>query len=292
MVPTRVPLYPWRTHHHVSVQVLIRGRNRRNHRTWLRTARSDAAFTVIVNDGAGNSAKIDLAATPTNTTLTGSGASITSGSYFWNPSDGTVQGGVSASFQVVIGQYTINGQYALTNTPGTSTLAYLAMSNTNIVRSGNSGTAGDLTVQLSSDYTAPPPANGYNFGSTFSGQFGTTQPAGETATLTSSFAEGSTLFQYPSGTSTHVVVTSHPNHTNGAAEQWLSIPTGTTPFVLSQELEVNLVGGGSFNSGGVTSEITPAPAPSSIVLFASMLPFAGLLRLRRRLQKSEPVAAV
>jgi hypothetical protein len=71
-----------------------------------------------------------------------------------------------------------------------------------------------------------------------------------------------------------------------------SIVEGPTsgPYTVQQVLTLTLGAHGVFQ-GSAGASITPTPAPAGLVLLAGALPFAGLLRLRRRLTKVAPTTA-
>jgi len=66
--------------------------------------------------------------------------------------------------------------------------------------------------------------------------------------------------------------------------------TGAT-YTLSMLATINLNAGGQLQTEGGNAQVFPTPAPAGLVMLAGALPFAGLLRLRRRLAKPEATTA-
>jgi hypothetical protein len=188
-----------------------------------------------------------------------------------------------------VGVFTINLTAVTTNSPGTSVVGGLGLSTITISRTDTtSKTFKTLTISESAAFSNPQPLDGYLLGSNFGGSFGNTIN-GQSATLTSAFGEGTVLFTQDT-TRDYNVQTSDSQQTTGGtvSGSWLSLPGGVSPFVLTNTVDVTMRGDGTFTSGGVTTQVVPAPAPHGLIMFASALPFFGLLR--RRLRKSEMAA--
>jgi len=78
--------------------------------------------------------------------------------------------------------------------------------------------------------------------------------------------------------------------TNGIFEEPFAPNVGTN-YSIKMVVTVTLAGGGSLELAGAQARVYPTPAPAGLVMLAGALPFAGLLRLRRRLPKPEATAA-
>ncbi|AMV27741.1 hypothetical protein VT84_25290 [Gemmata sp. SH-PL17] len=74
----------------------------------------------------------------------------------------------------------------------------------------------------------------------------------------------------------------------GSGDSDTTFAQTTNPYSLKQVFTVTLGSGGSANFSG-SGSVNAAPAPAGLVMLATALPFAGLLR--RRLRKSEVATA-
>jgi len=251
---------------------------------------SEAAFQIRISDGT-NGATYEMEGTASNapnapTNVTGAGVNIQTYLVNPNPPLGSTMS-YTVSFRV--GNFTVESQVATTNAPGSTSLGFLTLRNTTVTNTGTSTSLASLSIELTSTpYNNPQPQDGYIMSSTFGANFDQFENATQSVQMTSAFANGTTLFDYSGAVQTRTVTAAQPQ-TSVITDQ--AIPGGSTPFTLTNRTVVNLVGGGTVSIANVRTDIRPAPAPAGLVMLAGALPFAGLLRLRRRVPSVTPATA-
>lgn len=178
----------------------------------------------------------------------------------------------------------INGE---SNSPGST----FGMLTTNTVKvKNNSGATRTLVVTFTDDgFTAPGVGGAYLQQNLTAGSNGL-MPGASAVVLTEALdVNGNVL-----------ATSGDPNNpnspqavVNGATVMGAYVPftlsASQTPYQIRTTITITLAAGAEANFN--TSAIVATPAPSGLVMLAGALPFAGLLRLRRRVAKPEATTA-
>jgi hypothetical protein len=212
------------------------------------------------------------------TTLSGS-ATITDGGA--GDLDGLVNNSITVNYNDA--SYNVIGTISFTNTPGTATLGLLDVSyniSTRNLTGGANGTGGLATLEASATGYTQPTVNPLTLSNTFNGN------GSGTGSITSQayadpanglFSEGG---GFPSPGPVGPFPIGQSGGFNGAGSVLFN--KGGTPYSLTDVLTFNL-NPNSNVSGDSQDEVTPYPAPASLLLIASGVPFMGLgAWLRRR----------
>ncbi|MBP3960486.1 hypothetical protein J8F10_35115 [Gemmata sp. G18] len=220
-------------------------------------AKSEAALTVTIKDGANTTILTDGDNDGLITTPTAATNSTTGG--------------------VVVGGYRIGLTSSFT--PGAISSELTTNTTLRVFRTGGA-ISGPLTITVLEDNLTTPvaPASGLlNLLNALTLlQVTGTGSNVSVVTIASNIPAGA-----GDPTSTSAVTLSNPN---SGGDSHTTFKQTTNPYSLSQVFTVTLGSGGSANFSG-TGSVNAAPAPAGLVMLATVLPFAGMLR--RRLRKSE-----
>lgn len=257
-------------------------------------ATSRADFTLTLSDGT-NSIVIDVSATAaTVTSVTGNLVGVvavstdleattvntalfksTAGSLV---SDGTNNATIGNAVKPITFEgATFNVTGGSSNFGGTTTLGTINVNVNDLVSNTTSGT---LKVTLTeSGFTLPSPATGYLTGST------NMNPAtgSQGNTLSSSG-----LASYGPGTTTTQTIASSGNGPVTSTGTFLT----AIPYQLGAQVTISGTAGSELTTVGETTDLVTSPAPSGLIVAATMVPFFGLLRRRLRgMATAAPVVA-
>jgi hypothetical protein len=220
---------------------------------------SQADFTITVQDGS-NFASIGSTALNQATVSTLSGYSNTGGVEQLVASNLTVADASGGFYSIAI-------TLARTNTPGGPS-SYLTLNSLFVSYSGP-GTGGNLVVSTT--------ATGFNL---------PVSPVIATTNYSGNFLAGSRngSATYMSSIDGQTIVDQTYGYNQSANNESGSLTTGYTgTFSLTDQVIVSgLTNTDAFQSGSLSTNVVSTPAPSGLVLLASCLPFAALLRLRKR----------
>jgi len=230
-------------------------------------ARAD--FILKLSDGT-NTSTVDLT---TGTTLTGT---ATASGLF---------GAHLAVFTVTFDNYSITSQVASNNLPGSATDGKLSVSNTLVTN--NNATTGNLTISVTaSGYSGPTPQASLN--GVYSGSYIVGADSGSKVQEAAYYGASGTDFD----TSGPVVQSTNAFTNSGVGTVGLGNATNN-PYSLTDVITLTGIAAGgnnSLNTAGMSADVMNAPAPSGLILAATVVPFFGLLRRRMRQMNSVVIA--
>jgi hypothetical protein len=249
-----------------------------------------ADFTLVLASG-GETATVDL----TSGLIAYAGGATASA----DPISVITGAGQATVLNAKLNNYVIQAVLAQSNSPGLQTGATLGLTGVNVVRSSSTGDVvsgnalnnGALSISLTATgYTSPNPQK--TLSTTYSASFMPTATiAGLGMVTESSYYDASNT---PFGTGGQGSNAS--SSSGGAAIGGVTIPTalpgGSGTFSMTNKISISGMGVGNdyaLASASVSSAVY-APAPSGLILAATIVPFFGILRRRMR-QTDTPVVA-
>jgi len=193
------------------------------------------------------------------------------------PTSGPITGTGAITFTAIpFGDFTIQTTTTTSNSTSNTTPAMMSILNTTVTN--QAGGPRTVVITATDDQFNVPTTDLKTVWTSLAGSFLTT---GSTVTLKSTLegTDGTPVSQ--TGNALNI----------GAAQQVNdSISSNVSPYHLTLTMTITLQAGGSYSGSGNVN-VYPTPAPAGLVMFASALPFFGLLRLRRRSAKPEAATA-
>jgi len=189
------------------------------------------------------------------------------------------------------GSYTINTNVDETNVPGTAMGGWLSLSGLSVVRDTGGSSASDLKISLTqTGYTQPGDQKSLITDFTVQAQ-NATSATGRQVTLNSYYDSNNAAFGESGPSNTMMVLL--PQSVPASTKKTTGLSDLGGSYSITNTILIDNLGFGSSEglTQGTVSSTVVAPAPNGLVMLAGALPFAGLLRLRRRGQTATPATA-
>lgn len=240
-----------------------------------------ADFTLLLSSG-GESATVDL---NTGTVTYAGGASVSSDFVMVSPGSGS-----SLVLNATLNNYTISAVLAQNNLPGQQSGATLNLTGIYVVRNSLTGDVVSGTALNNSSLGISLTASGYTFpvpqdvlSTTYSASF-TPPPQGQPllGNITESAYYDATNTPFGTGGPSTSASSNSGGSGIGGVTLSTALPIGTGSFSMTDTISLSGMGIGSnyeLASGSISSTVY-APAPSGLILAATMIPFFGLFRRR------------
>jgi hypothetical protein len=255
---------------------------------------SEAAFLLRLESGT-QTATIDLGALSTGGPGGASSPSPYTYTFFYKELDTGVTTAVFTNLEFA--GYTISAATNITNAPGTPLGGNLSLNALTVTRTA--GAEDDLTLSLTATgYTLPSSQRALD--SNFSARLNTMAQVTPVVDFRSSFAIGDNPF---GGDVSNLATTEGANFGPTAPQEPFgasahsSLNTNTGTYSLTNVVTITGLAFGVNNrldQGGVSTLVTPqpAPAPAGLILVAGALPFLAVLRRRSRSASPTPETPV
>jgi hypothetical protein len=195
----------------------------------------------------------------------------------WDGTTKDAQGNAKITFTGNYGDFSIDLTVSRSNTPGTSSQAFLSVAHTNITN--NNGSSQTINVSLSADFNNPVAPLPTKLSNTASG----TLVAGTTVAGSFDSFLGTSLFD-TSGTHAGAINFSlNGTGSFGPANTSVQLFSMPSNFTLTNVGSYTIGGNSIFDTTGGGTTLTPAPEPATVVAALTGLPLLVLASwLRRR----------